>query len=58
MYRLISRIARLLPAMQPAAFQDDVAHKLMERAEVRAGRHPHQAQELRNAACAYLRVVR
>lgn len=43
------------PALTPAS---DVAYQLMERAEARAGRHPYQAQELRQAAQAYLSVVR
>ena len=30
----------------------------MERAQTRAGRNPYQAQELRNAASAYLSVIR
>ena len=37
---------------------DGVAKNLMERAEAEAGRNPHRAQELRSAACAYLRVIR
>ena len=37
---------------------DGVANSLMERADADAGRDPHQAQELRSAACAYLSVVR
>ncbi|MEO6018020.1 MAG: hypothetical protein ABIP46_12255 [Polaromonas sp.] len=37
---------------------DGVANSLMERAGADAGRDPHQAQELRSAACAYLSVVR
>lgn len=37
---------------------DGVAHQLMERAEARAGLNPRQARELRDAASAYLSVVR
>lgn len=37
---------------------DDVAHQLLEHAEASAGRDPHRAQELREAARAYLSVVR
>ena len=58
MYSLISLIVRFLPPMQGVAPVNGVAHNLMERAESRAGRHPRQAQELRNAALAYLRVIR
>lgn len=58
MYTLISLIVRFLPSAQGVAPVHGVAHNLMERAESRAGRHPHQAQELRNAALAYLSVIR
>ncbi|MEO6016732.1 MAG: hypothetical protein ABIP46_05710 [Polaromonas sp.] len=58
MYSLIAQIARFLPTVVAAAPVNGVAHNLMERAEARAGRHPHQAQELRDAALAYLSVVR
>jgi hypothetical protein len=58
MYSLISQIARFLPAATRVAPVNGVAHNLMERAEARAGRNPHQAQELRSAAYAYLSVVR
>ena len=37
---------------------DSVAHQLMERADADAGRDPHRAQELRDAALAFLSVVR
>ena len=61
MNSLITRIARLIPkssiAVQSAA-ADGVAQNLMERAEAGAGRNPHQAQELRSAAQAYLSVIR
>ncbi len=58
MYQLISQIARFLPSTATAAPVHGVAHSLMERAEARAGRNPQQAQELREAARAYLRVIR
>ena len=58
MYTLISLIVRFLPSAQGVAPVNGVAHNLMERAESRAGRHPHQAQELRDAARAYLSVIR
>lgn len=54
----ISQIARFLPSAADSVPAADVAQRLMERAEARAGRHPHQAQELRGAAYAYLSVVR
>ena len=57
MYALFAQIARLFPA-PAAARQAGVARQLMERAEASAGHDPHHAQELRDAACAYLRVVR
>lgn len=61
MNSLLSQLVNLISsssiAMDEAA-NDGVAHKLMERAEAGAGRDPHQAQELRNAAQAYLSVVR
>jgi hypothetical protein len=55
MYALFAQIARFLPA---APAQNGVARRLMESAEARAGTDPRQAQELRVAASAYLRVVR
>ena len=58
MLRLLSRIARSLTVVPPLAPVDGVAHQLLERAEARAGRDPHAAQELRSAASAYLSVVR
>jgi hypothetical protein len=59
MHALIAQIARRLSLRQPAnARRSGVARHLMESAEARAGSDPHCAQELRNAAYAYLRVVR
>ena len=55
MYALFAQLARFLPA---APAQNGVARRLMESAEARAGTDPRQAQELRIAASAYLRVVR
>ena len=57
MYFLFAQIARLLPTATPAG-SGEVAHRLMERAEARAGHSPREAQQLRQAACAYLSVVR
>ena len=61
MARILSQIARFLSVKpRPASAGDtpDAARQLMERAQTRAGRNPYQAQELRNAASAYLSVVR
>jgi hypothetical protein len=60
MKNILSHLARWLSSSQPtrATLSNGVAQKLMERAEADAGRDPHQAQELRSAACAYLSVVR
>jgi hypothetical protein len=58
MYALIAQIARALSLVAPRASQDGIARGLMESAEARAGTNPEQAQELRAAACAYLRVIR
>ncbi|MBI2768992.1 MAG: hypothetical protein HYX47_05190 [Burkholderiales bacterium] len=58
MYAVFTQIARLFPAAQGAAENNGVAHQLLERAEARAGSNPHQAQELRDAARAYLSVIR
>ncbi|CAN7385084.1 hypothetical protein [Polaromonas sp. LjRoot131] len=58
MYSLFAQIARFLPSAAGVAPVNGVAHNLMERAEARAGRNPQQAQELRDAARAYLSVVR
>jgi hypothetical protein len=55
MYTLFTLLARLLSA---APATTGVARRLMESAEARAGYSPQQAQELRHAAYAYLRVVR
>lgn len=59
MNSFIAQIARLIsPSEQATPAVDGVALNLMERAEADASRNPQQAQELRSAACAYLRVVR
>lgn len=57
MFPFIAQIARLIPA-QAGSQDNGVAHQLMERAEATAGQDPHRAQELREAASAFLRVVR
>ena len=58
MYSLFAQIARFLPSAAGVAPVTGVAHTLLERAEAGAGRNPPAAQELRDAARAYLRVVR
>lgn len=55
MYALLAQIARLV---SPAPASVGVARRLLESAEARAGHSQEQAQELRRAAVAYLRVVR
>lgn len=57
MVRILTHITRFL-SLNKGTPAGNVAGQLMERAQVRAGRHPHQAQELREAARAYLSVVR
>lgn len=50
--------ARAATALTPNHTATGVAHQLMERADAGAGRDPHRAQELRDAALAFLSVVR
>jgi len=53
-----------LPAPSPrhasrdSAPSQGLAHDLLTSAEARAGQNPHQAEELRQAASAYLSVIR
>jgi len=64
MSHLLSQFARIFglraATFNPSTegFAGGVAHNLFERAEARFGQNPHQAHELRQAASAYLRVVR
>jgi hypothetical protein len=58
MVRILTNITRFLSLNEGTSPAGNIAGQLMERAQVRAGRHPLQAQELRRAACAYLRVIR
>jgi hypothetical protein len=60
MTTLLAQIARLLPAANTGAAPEEngIAHQLMESADQRAGHSTHEAQELRDAAFAYLSVVR
>jgi hypothetical protein len=56
MNSLLAFLNHLFPA--PAEAGADPARQLMERAGARAGHNPRQARELRQAAQAWLRVVR
>ena len=58
MFRILSKIAGFMSSPHAAAPASEVAHQLMERANADAGRDPHQAQELRSAARAFLSVIR
>jgi hypothetical protein len=58
MYTLLEQLARLLPVNRDVREDDGVANQLMESADACAGTNPRDAQELREAACAYLSVVR
>ena len=58
MFALFAPISRFFSATKPVASRNGVAQQLMDRAEARAGTDPQEAQELRGAAYAYLRVVR
>ena len=56
---MFASLAPLLRLFRAApATGADLPHLLLESAEARAGLDPRQAQELRSAACAALRVVR
>ena len=57
MFRILSKIASFMSSRNVVA-PSEVANQLMERADAGAGRDPRQAQELRNAARAYLSVIR
>ena len=66
MFSLFQCASRTITSSTQAATQglfaqhaaDGVAHQLLERAQASAGRDPYRAQELRDAARAYLSVVR
>jgi hypothetical protein len=58
MVHLVSRISRFFVQNHAVAQADNVARQLLEGAQARAGSHPYQAQEMRDAASAYLRVIR
>ena len=57
MFTLLAQFAQWL-ARPATARPAELSRSLMESAEARAGLSPHQARELRDAACAYLSVVR
>ena len=54
-FAVISRLLSSRPAVQQEV---GLAHQLMNSADACAGNSPHHAQELREAAYAYLSVVR
>ena len=58
MLNLIKNMFSWLPSFKASGSRSSVALELMDSAEACAGRNPQEAQELRNAAMAYLRVVR
>ena len=58
MFRILSKFASFMSSRNALAPASEVANQLMERADAGAGRDPRQAQELRNAARAFLSVVR
>jgi hypothetical protein len=58
MYVLFSQIARFFAPRRNRIGHAAVPRQLFENAGARSGSNPRQAQELRRAALAYLRVVR
>ncbi|HSV36889.1 MAG TPA: hypothetical protein VLI46_15110 [Ramlibacter sp.] len=58
MYTLFALLARWLQRGTGTPVSGGVARRLLESAGARAGSDPRQAHELREAASAYLRVVR
>ncbi len=58
MFRILSKIAGFMSSPRAESPASEVANQLMERADAGAGRDPRQAQELRNAARAFLSVIR
>ena len=58
MFTLIARLLSSAPATRGMAQPAGIANRLKESAEARAGQDPHHAHELRQAARAYLSVVR
>lgn len=58
MYTLLAQLAIFLAAFHSVDEGKGFAQQLMEDADACAGNSPHHAQELREAAYAYLSVVR
>ncbi|HSI52732.1 MAG: hypothetical protein ACAH21_09375 [Ramlibacter sp.] len=58
MNTFFAQISQILSFGRKPSLSGGVARQLMETAEARAGSSPHQAEELRRAASAYLSVVR
>lgn len=58
MFTLFAQIARLLSSTPAVCDAAGPARQLMDSADACAGNSPHHAQELREAAYAYLSVVR
>ena len=58
MTELLKQIADFINHEDTSQAAPGVAQNLMERAEADAGRNPVEAEELRNAARAFLSVVR
>jgi hypothetical protein len=58
MFALFAPIAQLISARRGTAPTAGIARRLFESAGARAGQDARQAEELRVAAAAYLRVVR
>ena len=57
MFSLLAPLVRLLQPQEAFAARDPL-QQLLERAGARAGHDPHQARELREAAAAWMRVIR
>ena len=57
MFSLLAHLVRLLQPQEAFAARDPL-QQLLERAGARAGHDPHQARELREAAAAWMRVIR
>ncbi len=55
---LATRVDPLVPARRADRGSAAIANTLLESADARAGHDPRQAHELREAAHAYLRVLR
>ena len=58
MFTLFAQIARFFSAPPAVSDAASPARQLMDSADACAGNSPHHAQELREAAYAYISVVR